>query len=375
MARDPRYGHFANDRSLSAKQRATLMAWVEQGSPLGDSTKVPTPRTFPDGWAIGEPDVVFEIPEAFSIPRQGPVEYARFIVPTNFKEDMWVQAAEARPTDRAIVHHIIVYLIEPRKPGDTTKGNRGMDRTHFCGYAPGDMPSVFPPGVAKVIPAGTTLLFEIHYTPDGKPGHSDKSKLGLIFAKEPPKFEAYTSGVAQVKFSIPPRTDNHQVDASYTFKDDIRLMSFMPHMHLRGKSFKYTAKYPDGTREILLDVPAYDFAWQSYYSLAEHKKIPKGTVLECVAHFDNSEKNAANPAPSRYVQWGDQTDQEMMIGYIDFYYDQPISARPHTKMPALLMSETSPPASKTEQMIKVLEQGVRRRPSVSDAKLKKTEAK
>ncbi len=358
---DPRYGHFSNDRSLSAKDRSTLLAWVEQGTPLGDPTKVPAAKKFPEGWAVGEPDIVFEIPEPFNVPRQGTVEYVQFRVPTNFKEDVWVQAAEARPSDRAVVHHIIVYLEEPKKPGEVSRGRDGMDRTHFCGYAPGDMPSIFPPGVGKLIPAGTVLLFEIHYTPDGKSGHADKSKLGLIFTKKPPKYEAYTTGVAQTAFTLPARAPNHEVVATYTFKDDIHIMSFMPHMHLRGKSFKYTAKYPDGKTEILLDVPAYDFAWQSYYTVVEPKKIPKGTVLECVAHFDNSTDNQANPAPHQAVRWGNQTFEEMMIGYIDIYYDEPIGGKPHIKMPPLLMSESKIEPTAGERAFRNLLQGGRGR--------------
>ena len=159
---DPRYGHFANDRSLSAKERATLMAWVDQGMPLGDTKRLPPPRTFPEGWTIGKPDVVFELPETYYVPAQGVVSYVYFRVPTNFKEDMWVQAAEAVPGDRSVVHHIIVYVNDPKATGP---GGRPRPM-HFTGYAPGDAPSVFPEGTAKRIPAGSELLFQVHYTPD-----------------------------------------------------------------------------------------------------------------------------------------------------------------------------------------------------------------
>jgi peroxiredoxin len=312
---DPRYGHFENDRSLSARERAVLLAWVEQGTPLGDPARIPPPRTFVEGWTIGKPDVVFSIPEQ-TVQAQGTVNYMYFRVPTGFTEDKWVSAIEPRPGDRAVVHHIIIFL-------DDKKGRR----EHLAGYAPGEMPSIFPPGVAKRIPAGSDLVFQVHYTPVGKI-KLDQSIVGFTFANEAPKYRAVTRGIAQQRFQIPPGAANHEVRSSMTFNADARLLSFMPHMHLRGKDFVYTAVYPDGRREILLSVPAYDFAWQSYYRLAEPKIMPKGAKIECVAHFDNSEGNLANPDPKATVRWGDQTYEEMMIGYIDYIPDAPIDAKP-----------------------------------------------
>jgi peroxiredoxin/mono/diheme cytochrome c family protein len=310
---DPRFGHFQNDRSLSSKERATLLAWVDQGTPLGDASKIPLPRVFPEGWTIGTPDVVFEIPEALTVPAQGTVEYVHVRVPTKFKEDVWVQAAEARPGDRSVVHHIIVYVIErnvfrPNRP-DRAEG-------HLCGYAPGDMPSIYPEGAAKRIPAGSDLLFQIHYTPTGKV-LTDRSKVAMIFAKSPVKNRAFTHGIAQPRFQIPPGADNHAVASTFTLEKDIHLLSLLPHMHLRGKSFRFEATYPDGKKETLLSVPAFDFGWQSYYTLAEPKAMPKGTRIDCEAHFDNSAKNPYNPDPSKAVRWGEQTWEEMMIGFFD----------------------------------------------------------
>ncbi|MGE3819946.1 MAG: redoxin domain-containing protein [Isosphaeraceae bacterium] len=317
---DPRHGTFQNDRSLSATERATLLAWVDQGTPLGDASQLPPPRSFPEGWSIGTPDAVFEIPEPNVIPAQGTVEYVRIRVPSGFKEDVWVQAAEARPEDRSIVHHIIVYVL----PRGLMGGGRGNFRAdaHLCGYAPGDMPSVYPEGSAKKIPAGSDLLFEIHYTPTGTL-KTDRSKVGLIFAKAPVKHQAHTLGIAQERFEIPPGADNHEVRSSFVFRNDAHLLSFMPHMHLRGKSFEYRVTFPDGEKRTLLSVPAYDFGWQSYYTLAEPLAMPKGTRIDCTAHFDNSEANPYNPDPSKRVRWGDQTTEEMMIGYIDYIDDDP----------------------------------------------------
>ena len=308
---DPRYGHFANDRSLNARERATLLAWVEQGALLGDPRDIPPAKTFPEGWTIGKPDVVFQIPEAYTVPSQGVVEYVRLRVPTGFTEDRWIQAAEAQPTDRSVVHHIIVYV-------DDHKGTKGPGRqlAHLCGYAPGDMPSVYPAGTAKKVPAGSDFVFEIHYTPIGQI-RTDRSRVGLIFAKAPVTREAFTVGIAEGDFLIPPHQDNVAVASSLTLGQDVRLLSFMPHMHLRGKDFKYTITRPGKPAEVVLSVPAYDFGWQSYYTLAEPMTLAKGTRIDCLAHYDNSEKNPYNPDPSKAVRWGDQTFDEMMIGYID----------------------------------------------------------
>lgn len=316
---DPRIGHFQNDRSLTSHERATLLAWVDQGTPLGDPKAIPAAKTFPEGWTIGTPDLVFETPEPFVVPAQGTVNYIHVRVPTGLKKDIWVQAAEARPEDRSVVHHIIVYSLER---GALLRGGgvEGRANAHLCGYAPGDMPSVYPEGSAKKITAGSDFLFEIHYTPTGKV-RTDRSKVGLVLAKGPVKHRAHTLGAANSKFEIPPGADNHKVNSQFQFPKDAHLISLMPHMHLRGKSFSYKAVYPDGRTEDLLSVPAFDFGWQSYYTLAQPKAMPKGTKILCEAHFDNSDQNPSNPDSSKTVRWGEQTWDEMMIGYIDFIDD------------------------------------------------------
>jgi hypothetical protein len=319
---DPRYGKFENDRGLTPRERATLLAWVEHGTPLGDPQKIPPPRKFPEGWTIGEPDVVLEIPEPYTVAAQGVLPYQRFRVPTGFAEDKWVQAAEARPGDRSVVHHIIVYVDDHERDADP----HGSSDAHLCGYAPGDMPSIYPTGTAKRIPAGSDLIFEMHYTPMGRV-RTDQSSVALIFAKRPVTHQAFTKGIAQPRFAIPPGAENYPVESSFTFSDDAHLLSFMPHMHLRGKDFRYTAAYPDGTSEVLLSVPAYDFGWQSTYRLAEPKAMPKGTRIDCLAHFDNSAGNPANPDPTKTVRWGQQTFEEMMIGFIDYVEDKPVDPR------------------------------------------------
>ncbi len=308
---DPRFGAFSNDRSLSADQRAKLLAWIDQGTPLGDPRALPPEKTFTDGWSIGEPDVVFEIPETQEVPAQGVMDYVRLRVPTHFKEDVWVRAAEAVPSHRAVVHHIIVYV-------DDHSGKRGggLGGAHLCGYAPGDMPSVYDEGTAKKIPAGSDFIFELHYTPNGK-ATQDRSKVGLVFAKGPVTRQAYTLPIVEAGFVIPPGESNVPVTAKMTLPKEVRLLSFMPHMHVRGKDFKYVITKPGGEPETLLSVPAYDFGWQSYYTLKEPTTLPAGTVIDCTAHYDNSPANPYNPDPTKAVRWGEQTFEEMMIGYID----------------------------------------------------------
>jgi peroxiredoxin/mono/diheme cytochrome c family protein len=309
---DPKHGKFSNDRSLSPKERATLLAWVDQGMPAGDAKDSPKPREFVEGWSIGKPDVVFSMPKSYVVAAQGTLPYQNFRVKTNFKEDVWIQAAEARPGDRSVVHHILVLVDEGKG-----KRNRAEADGYLAVYVPGDAPSVYAPGTAKRIPAGADLIFQMHYTPIGQ-AKSDLSSVGLIFAKEPPQFRAVTHGIAQTRLEIPAEAENHPVEAAITLPKPIRLLSFFPHMHLRGKSFQYTATYPDGKKEVLLSVPAYDFAWQSVYRLAEPKILPKGTRIDCLAHYDNSSKNPANPDPTITVRWGEQTYEEMLIGYLDY---------------------------------------------------------
>jgi hypothetical protein len=320
---DPRYGHFRNDRSLSAQERATLLAWVDQGTPLGDPKDLPPPKTFPQGWSIGQPDVVFEMPEPYYVPAQGVVAYAYFRIPTNFKEDRWIQAAEARPGDPAVVHHIVVFLRDAAR--DREPGRRRGPGDHFCGYAPGDLPTVLPEGTAKKIPAGAELFLQVHYTPIGRV-RTDRSKVGLIFAKTKPTRQAYTIGIANPDLMIPPGRDNVAVSSELVVPRDMRLVSFMPHMHLRGKEFQYTLTKPGESPQVVLSVPSYDFGWQSYYIMDEPIFLPKGTRIDCLAHFDNSASNPYNPDPTKFVRWGEQTFEEMMIGYVDL--DVPVGSPP-----------------------------------------------
>jgi len=313
---DPQYGHFANDRSLSNQDRATLLAWLDQGTPKGDNKDMPPPRAFVRGWQIGKPDVVFEMPSAYNVPAdmpRGGLPYQRFRVHTNFKQDRWVERAETRAGVPSVVHHIIIWVVaagEDYQPGNP-------DTQLLCGTAPGDMPQILPPGTAKKIPAGADLIFELHYTPNGT-AQKDRSRVGIIFARQEPKYEARTIGIANNEFQIPAGADNQPVEQWFQFPEDSQLLGFMPHLHLRGKDFKYSVIYPDGKQDILLSIPRYDFNWQSAYREAKPLLMPKGTKIHCEAHFDNSAKNLSNPDSTIPVRWGDQTWEEMMIGWIDF---------------------------------------------------------
>jgi peroxiredoxin len=315
---DPRHGHFANDRSLAEADRETLLAWVRQGCPEGDRKDLPPPPEFASDWAIGKPDAVFTMPREFKVPGQAPrggVPYQKFVVQTDFKDDMWVQAAEARPGNRAVVHHILVYVINPSRGRQRTPD--GIGEGMLVAYAPGDMPLRLEPGRAKKIPRGSVLVFQMHYTPNGTE-QTDRSSVGLVFAKEAPKVEVRTRAIAHQFFAIPAGEKDHEVRSSSVFRDDALLLEFFPHMHLRGKSFEYRAVYPDGKSEVLLSVPRWDFGWQTTYRLAEPLRLPAGSRIECTAHFDNSPDNANNPDPSKVVTWGDQTWEEMMIGFVDY---------------------------------------------------------
>jgi peroxiredoxin len=314
---DPKYGEFENDRRLSAAESQTLLTWLDEGTPKGDDKDMPPPRKFIKGWVIGKPDVIFEMPVEYQVPAQAPeggIPYQRFRVKTNFKEDKWVERSEARPGSPAVVHHIVVWVVG----GDEEFLPNNPKALLLTGEAPGDMPSMLPKGMAKKIPAGSDLIIEMHYTPNGQ-AMKDRSRVGLIFAKEEPKYSVRTHGVANDEFKIPPGASAYEVEQFYRFPEDAYLLSFMPHMHLRGKDFKYTFTYPDGRREVLLWVPRYDFNWQSYYRM-KPKFMPKGTKVHCVAHFDNSANNLNNPDPSKPVYWGDQTWEEMMIGWMDFAF-------------------------------------------------------
>jgi peroxiredoxin/mono/diheme cytochrome c family protein len=309
---DPRFGKFANDRRMTPEERDTLLAWIDKGAARGDE-KDPPPVKFVKGWKIGEPDKVFTMDKEFTVPASGVLDYQRFVIDPGLKEDVWIQASEARPGNRAVVHHILVYVLAPGKsmPYD----NDGTAHT-LAGWAPGDMPAIYPPGTARRVKAGSRLMFEVHYTPNGTE-QTDRSSVGVIFAKKPPEHVAETNILANLSLRIPPGAPNHKGQMVFTFPEDALVLSFMPHMHLRGTSAKYVATYPDGKTETLLSVPDYDFNWQSVYRFEKPVHIPKGTKLTWTGAWDNSPDNPRNPDPKAEVRWGLQTFDEMQNGWMD----------------------------------------------------------
>jgi len=353
---DPNYGHFVNDRSLSPEEIRTLVTWVNAGAQKGDAKDMPPPVHFEEGWGIPKPDVVFQLPRVFSVPESGMMEYQYVIVPTGFTEDKWVQMIEVRPTDRSVVHHIIAYLREPgsnyfkdQKPGvffeapppkaDEKTDTSALPSDFLVGYAPGQPAEILSPGQAKLIKAGTDIVFEVHYTPNGK-ATTDRTKLGLIFAKEPPKERVLTLSAVNGTFKIPPGDPNYKVDASFDVVKDVKLAGLHPHMHGRGKDFEYRLVYPDGKRETILKVPVYNWHWQLWYNFAEPMILPKGTKIECTAHFDNSANNPENMDPTKTVIWGQQSWDEMMVGFFNLVFDAKIPAKdvmppPKTEAPTV----------------------------------------
>jgi hypothetical protein len=341
---DAHYGQFANDRSLAESDIHTLVSWVDAGAPAGDPKDAPKPLDWVEGWRIGKPDVVISMPIEYRVPASGTIDYQYIVIPTGFKEDKYVQMAEARPGNTKLVHHIIAFVREPgnpwlkdAKPGvayvpkepelspeDQKKQEEEEAKLpgipfpgdFLVGYAPGTVPQVMKPGQAKLIKAGSDIVLQMHYTANGTAG-ADISRLGLVFSKTTPRKRVLTINSANVTFSIPAGAPDTEVDSKVTLQQDAILESFLPHMHFRGKSFEYRATYPDGRKEVLLRVPHYDFNWQLSYDLAKEKKLPKGTVIECEAHYDNSPNNKFNPDPSKEVHYGEQTWEEMMIGFFD----------------------------------------------------------
>ena len=330
---DPRYGHFSNDPSLTPQEIGMLSAWADAGAPEGNPRDAPPPRQWAEGWNIPPPESVVPMPKPVAIPAKGDVEYTYEIVPTGFTEDKWVQISELRPSSRPSVHHGVVY-VRPRGskwlqhapvgvPFTASTLTDEQDRRDaewtdsdvLLVYAPGSSPDRWPNGMAKLVPAGSDLVFQMHYVTHGRPA-SDQTCIGLVFAAVPPMQRVLTLQLTNDRFVIPPGVPDFRVEVYGTLPNDATLLSFLPHMHLRGKRFEYNIVRPDGSVETLLEVN-YDFFWQLSYHLAEPRFLKAGTELQAVAWFDNSRNNPHNPDPDASVRWGDQTYDEMMVGFFD----------------------------------------------------------
>jgi len=369
---DPHYGTWSNNPSLSESEIATLVNWAASGKLEGDLAALPPAPVFNPGWHAGKPDLVFSIPP-FKLSATGADENLSFDVPTNFTEDVWITAAESRPGNRKIVHHSHVFVKDPEdspkasaagapaKPnpareyarwlmlhegtlsfmrpeapvidngciiddnGDLPGSTQNDLGSLLSSYLPGREPDVYPPGTARRIPAGAKLNFQLHYSRSGK-DEVDESSVGLWVSKEPPKQVARRIDLHNSMFLIPAGDGNHEVTECHTFQKDMYITSLTPHMHYRGKDMRIDAKYPDGRRETLLYVPAYNFNWQITYRTAKPVLLPKGTRVEIVAHFDNSVNNKMNPDPTKVVRWGSASETEMMDGWIEYVDSPPLVA-------------------------------------------------
>jgi hypothetical protein len=365
---DPAYGQYLNDRRLGDAEKTTILEWVNAGAAEGNPTDLPASPTYDSGWTIGQPDAVFAMQEDYPLPAAGTVAYQYFEVPTNLTEDRWVQAMEVKAGDPAVLHHVIIYarpavpatpprpaaapapsaasvprpvpLFEfdagmqipagqtggPPLPPEQRKPLGPNDRPAVRlgpavgGFAPGQFTRVYQGGTAMKLPAGTTLVLQMHYTPSGK-ATTDRTRIGVRFAKTPPQTELRWASLANGSLHIPAGAADHRVDANMTINRDITLWSMLPHTHVRGKRWSYEATYPDGRSEIILAVPKYDFNWQTDYVFKEPLKLPKGTKIRATAWYDNSSANKSNPDPTKDVWWGDQTWVEMRFTGLTFSLD------------------------------------------------------
>jgi mono/diheme cytochrome c family protein len=329
---DPHFGKFANDPSLSPQEIDAIGAWAEAGAPAGDPHDAPPPRQWAEGWNIPKPDLVVRMPKPVAIPAHGDIDYTYEIVPWAFAEGKWVQMSEIRPSSRENVHHAVVYVRPPDSrwlrhapvgvpftAADLTDAQSRRD-AHWTDsdillvYAPGSSPDNWPDGMAKFVPAGSDLVFQMHYVSRGRPA-TDQTSIGMVFAKQPPKQGVLTLQLTNDRFVIPPGVDDYRVEVHGTLPNDATLLSFFPHMHLRGKAFEYNI-VEKGSMKTLLRVN-YNFYWQLSYRLAQPLRLKAGTMLQAVAWYDNSRMNPHNPNPDVAVRWGDQTYDEMMVGFFD----------------------------------------------------------
>jgi len=316
IGKDAAKNPWANDCSLSPRDKADLLAWIDsKDRPLGNPAEAPLKRTYPAEWSIGKPDMIVQLSKAYDIKATGFMPYANDVVETELTEDRWVQSYEILPSARDVVHHVIVRV--HAKGEAVRKADEGSEG-YWAIYVPGNGASVYPEGFARKIPAGAKVSFQIHYTPSGV-AKKERLKMGLVFAKHPPTYEVRTAPLANVRLAIPPGAPRHIETHSQRVPFDMPITGFMPHMHTRGAGFRYEVTYPDGKNEVLLDIPRYDFNWQLRYELKQPKLIPKGSTLKITAAFDNSTGNKANPDPTKLVKWGSQTVDEMMIGYVEYF--------------------------------------------------------
>jgi len=353
---DPQHGKFRNDRRLTSFEIDVLDLWAKTGAKEGNAKDAPPAREFAQGWTIGKPDLILDIGTEYRVPAKGTIEYTYFVVPTGFTEDKWIEKIEVRPTARQVVHHAVLFARGPKakdwrdaqpgvpfvpppppppakRPEDNGQGffyklaGAGSEGSIeiISTYVPGGTPYFTRPGQARLLRAGSDLVFQMHYTVNGREA-VDRSQVGIVFASQPPKERVVNTFVANTNFRIAPGDPDFLVNARVNVYADVKVQSFFPHMHLRGKAMEYKAVYPTGETQTLLSVPKYDFNWQMTYELEQPITLPRGTRLEVAARYDNSPNNPSNPDPKATVYWGDQSWEEMLAGFVDFVI--PVSMDP-----------------------------------------------
>lgn len=325
---DPGFGPFKNDRSMEQHETETVLRWARQGALKGDPKLMPTiPEPPQEGWQLGEPEYVIEFKEV-EVPAEGPDQFYDLLAKTDLPEDKWITGVEILPGDRRVVHHVILWQSEDGTQGGNPEGWIGA-------WAAGALPQKFPEGTGKILKKGATIIGDMHYHPTGDAA-TDKTKVGFHFAEEEDiDKELINLWVINTDFAIPPGDPNYEAKASWTFPQDSHILTLTPHMHYRGKDFKYTLTYPDGEKKELLKVSDYDFNWQTGYEFEEPVSAPKGTRIDCVAHWDNSADNPDNPDPTKTVTFGNESYDEMMIGFVDYVVDEGVRPKPPAESPVV----------------------------------------
>lgn len=331
---DPQYGAWENDPSLTADDVARIQAWADAGAPEGSAKDAPPRKKWPDGWSGPSPDIVLSAPK-FPVPAKAVIEYQYVILPLGFSLDRWARSVEIRPVNRTVIHHAVLFVREPGsdwlreapkevmfapKPGDDRKKARQTTADILAIYTPGAAVTTMLPRMAKKIPAGSDLVLQIHYTSTGV-NVTDQTDVGLSLSTERPKYRVLTLQMGNEGLDIPPGDRNFRVSVSGAMPRDAMLLSLFPHMHLRGSSFEYQIVYPGGRVETLLKVKPYDFHWQLSYRLKTPRLLKRGDRLLWTGYFDNSAANPRNPDPTAEVTWGEQSWEEMMIGFFDVAVD------------------------------------------------------